>query len=80
MTLSMTAIMDALLFCLTLRCMVPLPSARRPPVIPFNVVLCCVVFCIGVGVGWFRKSWICGVMQQDAPESIIVCVMSSVEV
>jgi hypothetical protein len=44
--------------------MVPLTSAVMPPDIPFSVVFC-------IGVGWIMKSSMCGVTQQDAPESII---------
>jgi hypothetical protein len=32
-----------------------------------------------MGVGWFKKSSMCVVMQQDAPELIIACVISYVK-
>jgi hypothetical protein len=43
-----------------LSCMVPIPRAVRPPVMPFKVVFC-------IGVGWCRKSLIYRVTQYDAP-------------
>jgi hypothetical protein len=54
-------------------CMVPLPKAVIPPAIPFKVIFC-------MGVGWFINSSRWGVMKQDAPDSIIACVISFVYV
>jgi hypothetical protein len=44
MTLSIIRIMFSWFSCCILSCTDPLPSAVRPPAIPFSVV-----FCIGVG-------------------------------
>jgi hypothetical protein len=46
-----------------------MPSAIRPPDMPFKVVF-------WMGVGWCIKSSIYGVIQQDALESIIACDVS----
>jgi hypothetical protein len=72
MMLSITKIIGYLLLCFTLSCMVPLPKAMRHPAIPFKVVFC-------MGVVRLKKSSRCGVTQQDAPESIIDCVISCVK-
>jgi hypothetical protein len=51
---------------------VPLSKAVRPLAITFRVLFC-------IGVGWFVKSCMYGVTQQDAPESIIACEISFVQ-
>jgi hypothetical protein len=60
-TLSITNIMFSLFSWVILSCTVPLPSAVRPPVMPFKVVF-------WMGVGWCMKSVMYGVTQHDAPE------------
>jgi hypothetical protein len=52
--------------------MVPLPKAVSPSAIPFKIVF-------WMGVGWFKKSSRCEVMQHDVPESIITCVIFCIE-
>jgi hypothetical protein len=59
------------LFWVILSCTVPLPSAVRPPAVPFKVVF-------WMGVGWCMKSSMYGVTHQDAPESIMACDVSFV--
>jgi hypothetical protein len=65
-TLPMINIMFSLFSWCILSCTVPLPRAVRPPDMPFKVVFC-------IRVGWCIKSSIYGVMQHDAPESIMAC-------
>jgi hypothetical protein len=70
MMLYITSINVSWFYYFILSCMVTLPSAVTTPSIPFRVVFC-------IGVGWFTKSSIYGVMQHDGPESIIAYEISS---
>jgi hypothetical protein len=65
--------MFSLFYWAILSCTVPLPSAVGPPAIHVKVVF-------WIGVGWCMISLMYGVVQHDAPESMIARVVSFVHV
>jgi hypothetical protein len=71
--LSIISIICSLFSWVILSCTFPLSSAVRLPAIHFKVVFL-------IGVGWCMKSAMYGVIQHDAPASIIACGVSFVHV